>query len=294
MILKSLELGNFLDELRLEPFDSEHNDLPRGSVGLLNEGVVTLFGIKTTMDEAMFTDEETAGTERRTAKIRWAGKNRYLAHARKMKGIIRRAHREGAKEIENDFNWVGEDCVFPNEPCTKCVDCYDYGALLPSENLQENSRVRMHDLISVQPFDRKISFRARHPHQEDEDPTPFQEVVVPPGTNFIYAVRIMVPTISTLAGFLWANELADKHGYGNYTSVRGECKTDWLCISDGLPSLNKLDAIKAVESEKDPVSNVKEYIEEEMEDYGKDFIGPDGASGTVDELVEWFDELTGE
>lgn len=283
------ELGNFLDDLRVEPYDAEHDDLPRGSVGLMNTGVITLFGVKTTTDEAMFTDQETAGTERGTAETRFGGKKRYLAHARKVKGILRRSHREGSKEIQNDFNWVGDDCIFPNEPCTKCVDCYDYGALLPSENMQTNSRVRMHDLLSVQPFNRKISFRARHPQQEGEDPTPFQEIVVPPGTDFVYTARIMAPTLSTLAGFLWSNRLADKHGYGSYTSVRGECDTTWMCVTDGLTGLNKLDALEAANGEEDAISAVRSYAEANVDE--EDPIIGGAAEEAVDALIDWFDEL---
>jgi len=289
------ELGNFLDGLRVEPYDSEHDDeLPVGSVGMLAEGVITLFGVKTTMDEAMFVDQETSGTETRTADIRFAGKKRYLGHARKMKGIIRRSHREYSRDFEGGYNWVGDDCVFPNEPCTNCVDCYDYGALLPSEGEQTNSRMRMHDLISIQTFNRKISFRARHPHQEDDDPTPFQEVIVPPGTDFIYPVRIFVPTISTLSGFLKANELADRHGYGSYTSVRGECKTKWLAIVDGFPDLNKLDAIKESEGMEEPTKGVQKYVEETLSDYEKDYIGVDETQENVEKLIGWYEDISGE
>lgn len=282
----------FLENLRVEPYDAEHDDLPRGSVGLMNVGVVTLFGVKTTVDEAMFVDQETAGTERRTADITFAGKRRYLGHARKIKGILRRAHREASRKIDNNYNWVGDDCVFPNTPCTRCVDCYDYGALLPSENLQTNSRVRMQDLISVQSFNRKISFRARHPHQEGEDPTPFQEVVVPPGTDFIYTARIMAPTIATLAGFLWANENADKHGYGSYTSVRGECETTWLALADGLPKLSKLEAIKTADTADEPLKAVEDYVSANMSEENA-FVGAEDAGAVASQLVEWFDDLQG-
>ncbi len=292
--MDEIELGNYLDELKTEPYDSEHGELPIGSVGMMNSGVITLFGVKTTMDEAMFTDQETVGTETRTADLRFAGKKRYLAHARKMKGIIRRAHREGIRDTEGEYNWVGENCIFPNEPCTKCVDCYEYGALLPSENLETNSRIRMHDLISIQEFNKKISFRARHPHQEGEDPTPFQEIVVPPGTEFIYPVRIIEPTITTLAGFLWANDMADKHGYGSYTSVRGECETHWLTIAEGLPPLNKLDGIKRSEGEEEPLEEMKTYVKDELEGYSKDYLGTEETEETAEELVEWFEDLTGE
>jgi len=279
------ELGSFLDEIPVEPYDEKHREtLPIGSVGLMKMGVVTLFGVKTTMDEAMFVDEETAGTERRTADVLFAGKRRYLVHARKIKGIVRRSHREIAKQGFGPYDWVGKSCKFPDEPCTKCVDCFEYGGLLPEQMFRTNARVRFQDLISVQDYTRKISFRARHP--DEGDPTPFQEVVVPPGTNLVYPVYIAAPTLSTVAGFLAADRLADAHGYGNYTSVRGRCKTEWLMIADGLPKVNKHDAIAAAGRSEDAVEAIRTYLQGMS---GKRFV--EDPQGTADKLVDWFSGL---
>lgn len=294
--------ASFISDMRVEPY---HADDPvqtegSGTVNLLSEGVVSLFGVKTATDEVMFVDQETAGTETRTADLQFAGKQRYLGHARKIKGILRRAHRSETRALngDGDITWVGDDCAFPDAPCTECVDCYDYGSFNPDADGQPktNARVRMHDMISVETFDRNRRFRARHPDEAGEDPTPFQEVVVPPGVNFVYSVKIFAPTLSTMAGFLWANEMADSHGYGSYTATRGEFETTWLALADGIPEFSKYDAIVAADDkpEKPTVDVIEEYVTDQKPGempLAETVLSVDDTQTVTGELLDWFDDL---
>lgn len=294
--------ASFIEDLRVSPYHAADPLQTEGSgtVNLLSEGVVSLFGVKTATDEVMFVDQETAGTETRTADLQFAGKRRYLGHARKIKGILRRAHRSETRELNGleGIQWVSEDCVFPDRPCAQCVDCYDYGSFNPDAEDQPktNARVRMHDMISVETFDRNRRFRARHPDEQDEDPTPFQEVVVPPGTNFVYSVKVFAPTLSTLAGFLWANEIADTHGYGSYTATRGEFETTWLALSEGIPEFSKYDAITTADDHPDtpPVDVIEEYVaglDAADMPLAERVLSIEDSQAVVDELLDWFDRL---
>jgi hypothetical protein len=204
-----------------------------GRINMLREGVVTLVGVKRLESEALFVSSEGGGTLRETAKVDFAGQERYWWLARKVAGVLRRVL---LSELQP------ESCTVDN-PCVNCQVCGLLGALSTDTNRSPSprslsSRVKLQDLISVEPYVYDEKFRVRLPEDPNDpkkgNPTPFQEIIVPPGTHFPFIVRIVKPSQFDIGAFLYANHIADAIGYGNYSKLRGNATTQWVAIFDGF------------------------------------------------------------
>lgn len=207
-----------------------------GRINMLREGVVTLVGVKRLESEALFVSSEGGGTLRETAKVDFAGKERYWWLARKVAGVMRRV-----MLVE-----LGVQNCTVDEPCINCTVCGLLGGLNTKTNRALSSRVKLQDLISVEEYEYDEKFRIRLPDDPNaDDPTPFQEVVVPPGTRFPFIVRIVKPSRLDVGAFLYANRLADGLGYGNYSKLRGDASTRWLAIFDGFAHVSAYDLLAA-------------------------------------------------
>ena len=200
-------------------------------VSLLSHPVITLCGIKRLESEALFVSSEGGGTLRETAKVEFAGRERYWCIARKINGIIRRVLLAGLRR---------NGCTV-EEPCVECEVCNLLGAFNPGKDKDRTvlSRARFQDLISVQEYVYDEKFRVRLPDDANQDaPTPFQEVIAPPGTEFPFIVRIIKPSQRDLNLFLYGNATSDSIGYGNYTKLRGQATTDWMFGAAGMIHLS--------------------------------------------------------
>lgn len=200
-------------------------------VSLLSQPVITLCGVKRLESEALFVSSEGGGTLRETAKVDFADRERYWCIARKINGIIRRVLLAGLRR---------NGCTV-EEPCVECEVCNLLGAFNPGKDKDRTvlSRVRLQDLISVQEYVYDEKFRVRLPDDPNQDsPTPFQEVIAPPGTEFPFIVRILKPSQRDLSLFLYSNATSDSIGYGNYTKLRGQATTDWVFAAEGMIHLS--------------------------------------------------------
>lgn len=205
-----------------------------GRINMLREGVVTLVGVKRLESEALFVSSEGGGTLRETAKVAFAGKERYWWLARKVAGVLRRVM---LSELSI------QDCPV-DSPCINCSVCGLLGGLNTKTNRALASRVKLQDLISVEEYEYDEKFRIRQPDDPNTmHPTPFQEVIVPPGTRFPFIVRIVKPSRFDLGAFLYANHIADGLGYGNYSKLRGDASTRWLAILDGFAHVSAHDLL---------------------------------------------------
>jgi len=218
------------------------SDLGSTRINLMREGVVTLVGVKKLESEALFVSSEGGGTLRETAKVEFAGKERYWWIARKVNGVIRRVL-VSQLDIQN--------CTV-DTPCVQCEVCALMGALNTTTNASFFSRVKLQDLISMQPFVYEEKFRVRlpdDPTRPDANPTPFQEVIVPPGTEFPFIVRIIKPSRRDLALFLFGNQIADGLGYGNYSKLRGDATTRWLLLANGFLHISAHDLLEKADEQ---------------------------------------------
>lgn len=214
-------------------------------VSLLSHPVITLCGIKRLESEALFVSSEGGGTLRETAKVDFAGRERYWCIARKINGIIRRVLLAGLRP---------DNCTV-DVPCARCEVCHFLGALNTDESTAKLSRVRFQDLISVQEYVYDEKFRVRLPDDQNQDnPTPFQEVVAPPGTEFPFIVRIIDPSQRDLNLFLYGNATSDSIGYGNYTKLRGQATTDWMFAAAGMIHLSVHRLLNTQRTEGTPVA----------------------------------------
>jgi len=205
-----------------------------GRINMLREGVVTLVGVKRLESEALFVSSEGGGTLRETAKVTFAGKERYWWLARKVAGVLRRV-------MLSELSIQG--CTV-DRPCINCLVCGLLGGLNTDTNQALASRVKLQDLISVEEYEYDEKFRVRQPDDPNvTPPTPFQEVIVPPGTRFPFIVRIVKPSRFDLGAFLYANRIADGLGYGNYSKLRGDASTRWLAIFDGFAHVSAYDLL---------------------------------------------------
>lgn len=205
-----------------------------GRINMLNEGIVTLIGIKRLESEALFVSSEGGGTLRETAKVNFAGQERYWWLARKVAGVMRRVL---LSELQP------EKCTV-DKPCINCGVCSLLGGLNTDNNKALFSRVKLQDLISVEPYEYDEKFRIRQPDDPNKgNPVPFQEVIVPPGTHFPFIVRLIKPSQYDLGAFLYANALADGVGYGNYSKLRGNATTQWIAIFDGFAHISAYDLL---------------------------------------------------
>lgn len=196
-----------------------------GRINMLREGVVTLVGVKRLESEALFVSSEGGGTLRETAKVTFAGKERYWWLARKVAGVVRRV-------MLSELSVQG--CTV-DRPCIDCPVCGLLGGLNTDTNRALASRVKLQDLISVEQYEYDEKFRVRQPDDPNvTHPTPFQEVIVPPGTRFPFIVRIVKPSCFDVGALLYTNRIADGLGYGNYSKLRGDASTRWLAIFDGF------------------------------------------------------------
>jgi hypothetical protein len=205
-----------------------------GRINMLREGVVTLVGVKRLESEALFVSSEGGGTLRETAKVNFAGKERYWWLARKVAGVVRRVM----------LSELGvQDCTV-DRPCIDCPVCGLLGGLNTDTNRALASRVKLQDLISVEQYEYDEKFRVRQPDNPNATyPTPFQEVIVPPGTRFPFIVRIVKPSRFDVGAFLYTNGIADGMGYGNYSKLRGDASTRWLAIFDGFAHVSAYDLL---------------------------------------------------
>ena len=227
----------FLDQL---PKRWSVNDLlaTPGRINMLREGVVTLLGIKRLESEALFVSSEGSGTLRETAKVTFAGRERYWWLARKVAGVLRRVM---LAELPHP-----PECTV-DRPCINCPVCALLGGLNPDKDKVKAiaSRVKLQDLISVEEYEYDEKFRIRQPDDPNAgNPVPFQEVIVPPGTHFPFIVRIIKPSQFDIGAFLYANRLADGLGYGNYSKLRGDASTRWLAVFDGFAHVSAYDLLK--------------------------------------------------
>jgi hypothetical protein len=186
------------------------SDFSDTRINLMRAGVITLAGIKRLESEALFVSTEGLGTLRETAKVEFAGKERYWWLARKYNGVL--------------------------------------GGLNTDKNLSMFSRLKVQDLISVQPYEYDEKFRVRLPDDPGANPTPFQEIIVPPGTEFPFVVRLIKPSKQDLMLFLYGNQIADGLGYGNYSKLRGNSTTDWFFIANGFAHLSVYRMLSSEES----------------------------------------------
>jgi hypothetical protein len=215
----------------------ERTDLSGTRINLMREGVVTLVGVKKLESEALFVSSEGGGTLRETAKVEFAGKERYWWIARKVNGVIRRVLLTELK-VPN--------CTV-DEPCVQCAVCGLLGGLNTQTNNSLFSRVKLQDLISVQEYVYDEKFRIRQPDDptaSDANPTPFQEVVVPPGPEFPVIARLIKPSRRDLGLFLFGNRIADGLGYGNYSKLRGDATTRWLLLANGFAHISAHDLLE--------------------------------------------------
>lgn len=205
-----------------------------GRINMLREGVVTMVGVKRLESEALFVSSEGGGTLRETAKVTFAGKERYWWLARKVAGVVRRV-------MLSELNV--QACTV-DRPCIGCPVCGLLGGLNTDMNRALASRVKLQDLISVEGYEYDEKFRVRQPDDPNvTHPTPFQEVIVPPGTRFPFIVRIVKPSRFDVGAFLYANRIADGLGYGNYSKLRGDASTHWLAIFDGFAHVSAYDLL---------------------------------------------------
>ena len=205
-----------------------------GRINMLREGVITLVGVKRLESEALFVSSEGGGTLRETAKVTFAGKERYWWLARKVAGVLRRV-------MLSELNVQG--CTV-DVPCINCMVCGLLGGLNTTTNKALASRVKLQDLISVEEYEYDEKFRVRQPDDPNVTyPTPFQEVIVPPGTLFPFIVRIVKPSRFDVGALLYANRIADGLGYGNYSKLRGDASTHWLAIFDGFAHVSAYDLL---------------------------------------------------
>ena len=201
-----------------------------GRINMLREGVVTLIGIKRLESEALFISSEGGGTLRETAKVDFAGEERYWWLARKVAGVLRRVM---LSELHI------EECTV-DTPCIDCVVCGLLGGLstVPGNTKSLQSRIKLQDLISVEKYQYDEKFRVRLSEDPNDpksgNPVLYQEVIVPPGTHFPFIVRMVKPSRHDIGAFLYANSVADGLGYGNYSKLRGDATTQWVAIFDGF------------------------------------------------------------
>lgn len=254
------------------------SELSGTRINLMREGVITLVGVKKLESEALFVSSEGGGTLRETAKVEFAGKERYWWIARKVNGVIRRVLLSQLA-IEN--------CTV-DEPCAQCEVCALMGALNTTSNASFFSRIKLQDLISVQSFVYDEKFRVRlpdDPTRPDANPTPFQEVIVPPGTEFPFIVRIIKPSRRDLALFLFGNQIADGLGYGNYSKLRGDATTQWLLLANGFLHISVHDLLEKA-NEKSIKVQVEEIAENPVGVEPKQVLSADVLKASVDELIK--------
>jgi len=234
-----MNLPNILQQL---PEKWVITDLRGTRINLMREGVVTLVGVKKLESEALFVSVEGGSALRETAKVDFAGRERYWWIARKVNGVIRRV-------LLSQLNIP--NCTV-DEPCVQCEVCALLGGLNTNTNESLFSRTKLQDLISVQEYVYDEKFRVRLPDDPTDpnaNPVPFQEVIVPPGTEFPFIVRIIKPSRRDLALFLFGNQIADGLGYGNYSKLRGDATTHWLLLANGFLHISAHDLLERADEQ---------------------------------------------
>lgn len=241
---------SFIDTL---PERWNTNDLSGTRIYLMREGIVTLVGIKRLESEALFVSSEAGGELRETAKADFAGRERYWWIARKVNGVIRRI-------LLTELNMT--NCTV-DEPCIKCEVCGLLGGLNTATNRALFSRLKLQDLISIQEYFYDEKFRVRLPNDPTTTtPTPFLEVIVPPGTEFPFIIRVIKPSRRDLQLLLHGNRTADGLGYGNYSKMRGDATTEWLLMANGFAHISVYDLLHNTTDSQEVRRRINEFIRE--------------------------------
>jgi CRISPR type I-D-associated protein Csc2 len=234
--------------------------LPRGDI-------VTIVGYRTLESPALFTTKEEGTIDR----IKFINKDRVVLTGLKQRAVIRRVHSDLIRDVLGDTY----KCVVPDNLCGHCSNCFLFGSLNPDTDIAVKSRLNITTSYSLPDADEAISDEEEfhimvHSNlsmaatEEERRASIYVNEVIKPCVVFPFVVYMYNPTIFDIVAYIKAHLMADKRGYGNYSAIRGQSKSEFLLITKDLmisPSTllekNKEEILKVVDSKKTLVGDQK-------------------------------------
>jgi len=200
--------------------------------------VVTIVGYRTLEAPALFTTSE----EQTIDTVDFEGKNRVVLSGLKQRAVIRRTHSNLVRGILGD----GYRCVVPDNLCGTCVSCFQFGSLNPDKGIAVKSRTNIVSSYSLQDSTEAISedeefhimvhsdLRMEALPEEERRASIYTTEVIKPGTVFPFLVYIYSPSQFDVISYLKAHLLSDLRGYGSYSAIRGQMKSEFTAITKDL------------------------------------------------------------
>lgn len=202
--------------------------------------VVTICGYRTLETPALFTTSEEGTID----TVDFEGKNRVVLTGLKQRAVIRRTHSNLVRGV------LGDDyrCVVPDNLCGSCVNCFQFGSMNSDTNIAVKSRTNIVSSYSLQGSTEAISedeefhimvhsnlsMKAGEGAGTQAGASIYTNEVINPGTVFPFLVYIYSPSEFDVISYLKAHLLSDLRGYGSYSTVRGQVKSEFLAITKDL------------------------------------------------------------
>lgn len=204
--------------------------LPRGDV-------ITIAGYRTLETPALFTTKEEGTID----VISFLERDRLVFTGLKQRAVIRRIHSDLLRGVLGDEY----KCVVPDNLCGSCSNCFLFGSLNPETNIAVKSRANITTSYSIEESDKAISDEEEFhimvhsnlsmvQNEEERAASIYINEVIRPGTVFPFVVYLYSPTQFDVVSYIKSHSLADKKGYGNYSAIRGQCKSEFLLITKNL------------------------------------------------------------
>lgn len=202
--------------------------------------VVTICGYRTLESPALFTTSEEGTID----TVDFEGKNRVVLTGLKQRAVIRRTHSNLIRGI------LGDDyrCVVPDNLCGSCVNCFQFGSMNSDTNIAVKSRTNIVSSYSLQDSTEAISedeefhimvhsdlsMKAGEDAGTQAGASIYTNEVINPGTVFPFLVYIYSPSEFDIVSYFKAHLLSDLRGYGSYSTIRGQVKSEFLAITKDL------------------------------------------------------------
>jgi len=243
--------------------------------------IVTIAGYRILEAPALFTTSEEGTID----KVEFEGKERVVLTGLKQRAVIRRVHADLIRGILGDIY----KCVVPDNLCGRCVNCFQFGSMNTDINIQVKSRINITSSFSLESADECIaedeefhimvhsdlSMKRGEGEDTQKGASIYTNEVIKPGTIFPFLIYIYSPTQFDIISYLKAHLLADKRGYGSYSTIRSQAKSEFLLITKDLV------LSPSVMLNKEP-AEIQEMVDKEISIFG---------DGTIKSLVNEFEIL---
>jgi len=202
--------------------------------------IITIAGYRTLESPALFTTSEEGAID----TVEFEGNNRVVLTGLKQRAVIRRVHSGLVRGILGD----NYRCVVPDNLCGRCVNCFQFGSMNSDTNIQVKSRTNITSSFSLQSSEESISedeefhimvhsdlsMKKGEAADTQAGASIYTNEVIKAGVVFPFLVYIYHPSQFDVVSYIKAHLIADLRGYGSYSTIRSQARSEFLLITKDL------------------------------------------------------------